>query len=211
MNNAGATAHFWDRSARKYAASPIKDLVGYERTIDRTRSYLKQTDRVLELGCGTGTTALKLAPSVAHLTATDVSSEMIAIASEKGASYNNVTFQVNLAEQGPFEPSSYDAVLAFNLLHLVTRRDTVLSQVYRCLRPGGLFLSKTPCLSELNVLMRLAIPMMKLIGLAPEVDFFTAEQLEADLVAAGFVVEERAHHGSESKDMRIFLAVRKPT
>ena len=57
-------AGFWDRYARKYAAHAIKDMAGYQRTVERTRHYLKKTDRVIEIGCGTGTTALTLAPSV---------------------------------------------------------------------------------------------------------------------------------------------------
>ncbi|MBB5050595.1 cyclopropane fatty-acyl-phospholipid synthase-like methyltransferase [Afipia massiliensis] len=54
-------ARFWDRSSRKYAVSAIADQAGYERTLDRTRALLGPNDRVLELGCGTGTTALRLA------------------------------------------------------------------------------------------------------------------------------------------------------
>ena len=77
------SSHFWDRMARKYAASPIKDMQGYERTIDHARRYLKATHVAYEFGCGTGTTALKLAPAVARLVATDISAEMIAIAREK--------------------------------------------------------------------------------------------------------------------------------
>ena len=61
-----ADARFWDRIARKYAADPIKDMDGYARTVDRTRHHLRSTDTVLELGCGTGTTALKLAAHVSR-------------------------------------------------------------------------------------------------------------------------------------------------
>jgi len=33
-------ARFWDRLARKYTASPISDIAGYERTLEATRRYL---------------------------------------------------------------------------------------------------------------------------------------------------------------------------
>src|SRR5262249_9010493 len=55
MVDAANDARFWDRAARKYAAGRIADMPGYERTLERTRHYLKRSDKVLELGCGTGT------------------------------------------------------------------------------------------------------------------------------------------------------------
>lgn len=78
-------ARFWDRAARKYAARPIAAPAEYERTLDRTRALLKSSDHVLELGCGTGTTALRLADGVERYLATDISPEMIAIANQKHA------------------------------------------------------------------------------------------------------------------------------
>jgi ubiquinone/menaquinone biosynthesis C-methylase UbiE len=124
MTRNAAAARFWDRIARKYAADPIKDMDGYARTIDRTRLYLRGTDTVLELGCGTGTTALKLAPHVSRMLATDVSGEMIAIAREKAAAQacGNAEFAVATPERMPWPDSSFDAVLAFNLWHLIADR-----------------------------------------------------------------------------------------
>ena len=63
-----ATAKFWDGIAEKYAKSPIRDIESYEHTLQRTVSYLKPTDQVLELGCGTGRTALRLSGRGLHRT-----------------------------------------------------------------------------------------------------------------------------------------------
>ena len=60
-------AAFWDRAATKYAAQPISDMTAYDATLARARTYLHPTDRVLEFGAGTGTTALHLADSVRAL------------------------------------------------------------------------------------------------------------------------------------------------
>lgn len=211
MVDTTADARFWDRAARKYAASSIKDMAGYERTIDRTREYLRVTDTVLELGCGTGTTALKVAPHVARIVGTDLSGEMIAIAREKAAAQacHNAAFEVATPEHAPWPDNSFDAVLAFNLWHLVAGRVAALAHVRRILKPGGLFMSKTPCLAEMNPLVRLAIPVMQFIGKAPYVAIFSAAELEREIEAAGFSIIERARHGSGRKDARIFLAARK--
>lgn len=207
-----ADAKFWDRVARKYAADPIKDMAGYERTVERTRQLLPPSATVLEIGCGTGTTALRLAPSVTRIAATDVSSEMIAIAREKAAAEacRNVEFYVAPANQAPGADCTYDAVLAFNVLHLLDNRPMTLARVHALLKPGGLFISKTPCLSEMNPLIRLAVPVARLFGKAPTVSFFSASALEADIVNAGFTIVEQGRHGSGRKDARIFIVARKP-
>ncbi len=205
-------ARFWNRIAPKYARDQIKDMAGYERSVERTRLLLKRTDTVLEIGCGTGTTALKLAPCVAHMVASDVSREMISIAHEKAVAQScfNAQFVVAAAGQAPGIAGSYDAVVAFNLLHLLADRPATLATVFRLLKPGGLFISKTPCLSEMNPLIRLAVPAMRMVGKAPFVSFFSAYDLECEIADAGFIIMDREYHGSKGKDARVFLIVRKP-
>lgn len=204
-------ARFWDRAARKYARSPIADMEGYERTLDHVRRLLKTTDVAIELGCGTGTTALKLAPSLARLVATDVSPEMIAIAREKAAAENcaNVEFAVATPDAAPYADASFDAALAFNVLHLIEDRAAALRGTHRLLKPGGLLLSKTPVLSEMGFFIRLLVPVMQAFGKAPYVGFFSAEELEREIAGAGFEIVERARHGSTKKDVRTFLVARK--
>jgi len=209
-------AGFWDRIAPKYATDTIKDMAGYERTLIETRRWLGAADTILELGCGTGTTALRLAPHVHHLLATDLSGGMIAIAREKAAAQQctNAQFMAATAEMpaGPkagLDEAGFDTVLAFNLLHLVHDRAALLRQVQQALKPGGLFISKTPCLTEMNPLIRLAVPVAQWLGKAPHVAFFRAVALEDEMVDSGFTILERGRHGSGHKDARIFLVAHK--
>lgn len=213
MSQDNADQRFWNRVARKYASDPIKDMAGYTRTVECTRGQLRATDTVLELGCGTGTTALALAPSVARLVGTDVSDEMIAIARAKAdaAGSLNATFEVAAAEHAFGADRTFDAVLAFNVLHLLADRLAVLRQAASTLKPGGLFISKTPCLSEMNPLLRLAVPVARLVGKAPNVSFFAARALEREIETAGFEIIERARHGSGRKDRRIYIVARVPS
>jgi ubiquinone/menaquinone biosynthesis C-methylase UbiE len=211
LNDTAKDARFWDRAARKYATDQIKDMPGYERTLERSRGLLRSTDTVLEIGCGTGTTALRLAPSVSRIIGTDVSTEMIAIAREKTIvqACPNAEFTVAEAALGPGADGSYDAVLVFNVLHLLADRASTLASIRRLLKPDGLFISKTPCLAEMNPLIRVAVPVMRMFGKAPFVSFFAAPVLEAKIAAAGFPIIERARHGSGRKDGRIFIVARK--
>lgn len=181
---------FWDRLADRYAARPIKDETAYEATLDRTRSHLHAEDRVLEVGCGTGTTALRLAPSVCHLTATDFSSRMIGIAREKAAAegVSNVTFRrAGLAELGE---APYDALLAFNLLHLIEDVPAALEVLADRLKSGGRFISKTVCLGDGQRHLRLLVRLLGLVGKAPHVTFLGTAELERMIEAAGFRIVE---------------------
>ena len=184
-------AAFWNRMAPRYARMQLADPEAYEETLARVRARLSPTDRVLEIGCGTGATAVRLAPGVAGYTASDLAPGMIAIARARPevASLPQLSFHV--AEAGtPAGP--FDAVLAFNLLHLLPDLTGGLGRIRDGLRPGGLFLSKTPCLAELSPLLRLVVPALRLVGLAPRLAWLRRAELEARIAAAGFDILETA-------------------
>ncbi|KRR00554.1 class I SAM-dependent methyltransferase [Bradyrhizobium valentinum] len=205
-------ARFWDKSSRRYAKSRIADPSGYERTLERTRAYLQPGDSMLELGCGTGTTALRLANGVRSYLATDISGGMIAIAEEKLAvvSIPALSFRTATAEELVHEESRFDAVLGFNYLHLVRNVPDTLRSIHVLLKPGGLFISKTPCLGDMNPLIRLLLlPAMRAIGMAPHVSSLGASALEQLIIDAGFEVLVRESHASKGKDQRPYIVARK--
>lgn len=183
---------FWDGVANRYAKSPIKNMAAYEQTLDCTRVHLSDTDKVLEVGCGTGTTALLLADDVAHITATDISGRMIEIGQSKARAKNveNVSFEQATLDKHPFEQNSFDRVMAFNFLHLLEDPVGGLRQVQALLRPGGLFISKTVCLGERSSFWRGVIFLMRKLGLAPYVNFLDYATLEAMVTKAGFEILE---------------------
>ena len=212
--SAAAKARFWNRLARKYAADPIADIAGYEATLQRVQALLSPGHAVLEIGCGTGTTALRLAPAIRRMLATDVSTEMIAIAREKLAAQPQplpqLRFGVADAEAAGPGGTYHDVVLAFNVLHLVSDLDVALQAVMQTLKPGGLFVSKTPCLGEMNPLIpRLVVPLMRAIGKAPHVLVFNAAQLQASFLRHGLEIEAVERHGTKGKDIRVFIVARR--
>ena len=199
-------ARFWDGYAAKYAAKPVPDEDAYERTLERVRAYLTPNDEVLELGCGTGTTALKLAASARVIVATDYSAGMIDIATEKARleGVTNVRFRQCTALDASFSPGSFDALLAMNLLHLIADIPALLARVHALLRPGGLFIAKTPLIGEKGLALRVAIPLLRWVGFAPYVNFVTERSLTAAVEAAGFELAER---GFYPEKQRHFLVV----
>ena len=138
-------ARFWDRIARRYAASAITDMAGYERTLARTRSWLSPDSRVLEIGCGTGTSALRLASDCGLYLATDVSPGMIGIARAKLAAQplRQLTFALADADRLPGAAiGPFDVVLAFNVLHLVDDLDAAVAGAAAALS------NRLPCQAE---------------------------------------------------------------
>ena len=204
-------AKFWDGAAKKYAASSIADMGGYERTLERTRALLEPHFTVLELGCGTGSTALRLAGGVQRYVGTDISARMIEIANEKLAAAPGLplTFRQATAEAMAAEEARYDAVLGLNYLHLVRDLPGTLRSIHGLLAPGGLFISKSACLADMNVLIRLAIPLMQMIGKAPHVNVFSAAGVEREIRDAGFDILAVEPHATKGKDRRPFILARK--
>lgn len=195
-------ATFWDKAAPKYAESPIADQAAYEYTLGRTRTYLTLQDRVLELGCGTGSTALLLAPNLKQITAIDLSPGMLAIARQKAAStgVKNVSFEVgaDVPKQGP-----YEVVMGYSLFHLVPDMEKRFAQINELLPKGGYFITKTACLGQRaeglggalkSLAIRIAVPVMQLIGKAPYVRSFSVNELENAVIAAGFEIVESGNH-----------------
>lgn len=190
-------AKFWDGAAENYAKSPIKDMESYEYTLGRAKSYLSETDQVLEVGCGTGSTALLLAPVVADITASDLSRNMIRIAEQKASEegVQNVSFVTSDLLSSTLDQGPYDAVLAFNVIHLIEDTPGVMKRISQLVKPGGMFISKTVCRPGKGTpfkfrLMLMILPLMQMFRKAPFVQFMEIGELEGHVADAGFKIIE---------------------
>ena len=182
---------FWDKSALKYAKSSIKDEGSYQKKLKITQGYFQPDYSVLEFGCGTGGTALLHSPFVKHVTATDISDEMIAIAKHKAKSegVKNISFKQGTLDSLALDKESFDVVLGLNILHLVKDLDGSVSKVHELLKPGGIFVSSTELIGDVHFLLRLIIPVMQVLNLAPYVNVFTLDEYKESLLKAGFTVD----------------------
>jgi len=201
---------FWDRIAERYARRPVTDEASYQEKLRITREYLRPDMKVLEFGCGTGSTAIAHAPHVQHILAIDVSSKMLQIARRRAEAGNarNVTFrQAGIDEFGAAD-GSYDVVMGHSILHLVEDPDAVTSKIYRMLKPGGVFVSSTACLADTQSYLKLILPAVRLVGYAPSVlKFFTTQELMDSLTAAGFAIDRQWQPG---KNKAVFIVAKKP-
>jgi len=100
--------------------------------------------RILDLGCGTGTLALLLKQTepLAQVVGLDGDPKVLAIACAKAAAANaDVTWDHGMAYELPYPEASFDTVLSSLVLHHLTHEDKgrALLEVHRILRPGGSF------------------------------------------------------------------------
>jgi len=204
-----ATAKFWNRMAKGYAKSAISDQASYEHKLELTRRYFTPEMKVVEIACGTGSTALLHAPHVKHILATDISGNMISIAREKAAAQNisNVTFECTPLEKLGVPDNSADMVMAHSILHLLPEPEAAIARIHKMLKPGGLFVSSTVCLQDGLAFFKYILPLMRLVGYAPpHVGFLKGTELESMITRAGFTFE---HNWRPGPKKAVFIIARK--
>ena len=197
--------------AGKYAARPLDNPHAYEEMLAHLRDLLHPQDRVLELACGTGTTALRLAPHVGQYVASDFSPGMLGVARARLAGSPEPPDNLTFIEARPGDAAlgpPFDAVLAFSFLHLVDDLPATLAAIRSHLRPGGMFLSKTICLGDRSRLLRPLVGTMRMMGKLPRIHFLTADRLAEQIIAAGLIVEDRRTF--DGAPTAPFIAARRP-
>ena len=202
-------APFWNRSADAYAASKIADEASYERKIAETRALLTSLSEVLEIGCGTGTTALRHAPHAGRVVGVDGSDAMVRIARGKAGSAPNVAFELGDVERLDRPDASVDVVMAHSVLHLLRDPRGTVANAFSWLRPGGAFVSSTSCLGGLQAFpVRAILPVMRLVGKAPHVNAFREDDLLSWIRDAGFDIVD--HWQPKGFLKALFVVARRP-
>ncbi|MEJ2022287.1 MAG: class I SAM-dependent methyltransferase [Maritimibacter sp.] len=198
-------AKLWDRLAERYVDSPIADPVAYENKLNLTRPYLTDTMDVLELGCGSGGTARLHAPLVKSYRAVDLSAKMLDFARAQGPVPDNLSFEQGDIATLQLAPESYDAIFTLSLLHLLKDPDGAIRKIHTALKPGGLFVSSTACLSG-NPIFRFIAITGQTMQVLPHLNFFKPDMLRAMIRSAGF---ELVEDWQPAKNKALFLIARK--
>lgn len=170
---------FWDRISKNYDNSSKKGSGKLSRPLLATKPYLNANDTLLDYGCATGKNAIELSEYVNNVHGIDISSKMIEIAQKKVKDKNikNVIFTKSDIFDQQFELNSFDVIISFNVLHLLDNLESVIRRISNLLKPGGLIISNTPCLSEYKILMSAIIYIGSKLNLMPEVNMLRGNEL----------------------------------
>ncbi len=198
---------FWEKLAERYSKQPVADEAAYQHKLQVTQEYFRPDMKVLEFGCGTGSTAIAHAPYVKHIRAIDISANMIEIARSKArkASIENITFERSGVDDLCVSGESLDAVLGLSILHWLNDREAVIARVRDMLKPGGIFVTSTVCVGDTMRFLKFVAPIGRLFGLVLKV--FTRVELENSLTDAGFELDYQWQ--PQGKGKSVFIVARR--
>jgi S-adenosylmethionine-dependent methyltransferase len=170
---------------------------------------LNETLRALDVGCGTGATAIRLAHLGIHVTLLDSSSSMLELA-QRAADESGVGDRISLQSGDVSELAQYfhahafDIIVCHNVLEFIEDPHTVLRSIARLMKPASAMLSLL-VRNQAGEVLKAALQSGDLLtaenNLSAEwgqeslyqgrVRFFTPEALEALLEEASLEVDER--------------------
>ncbi len=138
------TPEFFDQSDlraleahRPFAHPHFPAEEAYGQLISWNRVHGK---RVLEIGCGMGLHASLFAKAGAQITTMDLTATATRLARRR-FSANKIPASIIRAdgEQLPFSANTFDQVWSWGVIHHSMHTETIVDEVYRVLKPGGLF------------------------------------------------------------------------
>jgi len=104
---------------------------------------IESAAQVIDIGCGSGWAARLMASKAdqGRVVGIDVSDEMIRIARESSAEFQNVEYQVASAEKLPFNDGEFTHVFSMESLYYYADIPAALREIRRVLRSGGRFVT----------------------------------------------------------------------
>jgi phosphatidylethanolamine/phosphatidyl-N-methylethanolamine N-methyltransferase len=179
---------YWDRHATNYDRSMA--LLGrpIPRMVELAAEAVLGAPRVLEVAAGTGLVTRGLAGSAVEIIATDYADAMVAKleARVREAGLANVRCEQADLYALRFEPGSFDAVVAANVLHLVPDLPGALAALRKVLKPDGRLIVPTYCHDE--TMLSFVVSRVLAITGFPGHRRFTAQSLRDALESAGLEI-----------------------
>lgn len=149
---------FWDYIANFYDffENLYNSKVNRELCI-KVAEKISYNDNVLECACGTGMISVHIVAQCNRLIATDFSQGMIAKSREKCKDIKNIRVEKANIMQLQYPNESFDKVVAANVIHLLNRPDTAISELIRVCKKGGQVIIPTYIVTKEHAVSRIFI------------------------------------------------------
>ena len=135
---------FWDNVAGIYDVF-VNDInrKAHQKLKRIISSLIEPGDTVLECACGTGLLSVVIAEKCRKLTATDISEKMLKKAEKNCRAFRNITYDQADITALPCPDSSFDKVVAANVIHLLDNPLAAISELNRVCKDGGMLIIPT--------------------------------------------------------------------
>lgn len=130
-----AAASLWGQGGKAYddISFGLSDALAHAAQ----RLSAQPNEHILDVATGTGWSARNVARAGAHVSAVDISSELLEAAKELSGQRPSINFQVGDAEQLPFPDASFDGVIStFGVIFAQDHQQTA-RELGRVTRKGG--------------------------------------------------------------------------
>ncbi len=180
--------------AGAYLASPVhargEDLDRLARLVGT-----RPAARALDLGCGGGHVAFRLAPAVGQVVACDLSPDMLAAVAAEAVrrGLGNVATEQGLAERLPFADARFDVVASRHSAHHWHDLEAGLREARRVLRPDGLAVFMDVVAPE-SVLGDTFFQTIEMLRDPSHVRDYSVREWRRAVESAGFAVRSVACH-----------------
>jgi ubiquinone/menaquinone biosynthesis C-methylase UbiE len=202
------TAFFWKLIHKPYVRGAIGNEAYYQQKLQLTQERLQNDWDLLEIGCGSGNTALAHAPFVKTVTATDFCAQMMDHGKTRAQDeqIDNIEFQTISLADLPVE-QTYDAVLMLSVVHLIPDWKAAIAKAARLTRPGGIYVTSTVTIKDQSMMMRIVGHVVNILPVLPSLKSISRTQLVQQMETNGLSVEVNEHPtGADSS----FIIARKP-
>ena len=182
----------WDLLSHNYDRGANKSDQSENKPLENIKKHLNVNDIVLDCGCATGTMVIDIADKVKEVYGIDISSKMVEAAERKaaGRKITNTHFTQTTIFDERFNKESFNVILAMSVLHLLKDTPGIMQRINELLKPGGFFISATPCLGEKKSFISIPLLLLSKMGILPYIRFFKISELEESITNGNIQIVE---------------------
>lgn len=175
----GSAEHIWNWS------SPA-GIERFKRRVNMLSQDIHEGMNVLEIGCGTGLFTHEFVKTDAHITAIDISPDLLELAKERTPENPKLQFRLENAYQMTFANETFDTIIGSSILHHLDI-NKALMEFQRVLKPKGRIVFTEPNMMNPQIALERHVPFLrKLLYVSPDETAFFRWQLKKQLLSWNF-------------------------